>query len=94
MKKRSISATQFKAQCLALLDECEKRGTELVITKRGKPVARLVPLEPVSRRKPLGGRILGDIVGPIEVEWTPRPRKLEARFIGDVISPVEGEWIE
>ena len=38
---RTIEAEQFKAQCLALLDELESDG--LIITKGGKPVARVVP---------------------------------------------------
>ncbi len=40
---KSISATKFKERCLALLDELEPDG--LIITKNGKPVARLVPYE-------------------------------------------------
>ena len=69
MKKRTIPAAQFKTQCLGLLDEVEKGQTQLVITKRGRPVARVVPLERATPRKKLGGRILGDIVGSIEPEW-------------------------
>ena len=38
---RTIEAAQFKAQCLALLDELESEG--LIITRGGKPVARVVP---------------------------------------------------
>ena len=40
---RSISASSFKEQCLAILDNLSREG--LVITKRGKPVARLMPYE-------------------------------------------------
>lgn len=40
---RTIGAAQFKAQCLALLDEVDAEG--IVITKRGKPVAKLIPIE-------------------------------------------------
>ena len=68
MLERSPAA-QFKAQCLGLLDEVEKLQTQLVITKRGRPVARVVPLERATRPRKLGGRILGDIVGSIEPEW-------------------------
>jgi len=52
--------------CLRLIDEVAASGKSIVITKRGRPVARLVPVEP--ERKPLGGRwegrvrTLGDIV--------------------------------
>ena len=38
---RTIEAAQFKAQCLALLDDLESDG--LIITREGKPVARVVP---------------------------------------------------
>ena len=38
-----ISASDFKARCLALLDRVHDRGEAIVITKRGKVVARLVP---------------------------------------------------
>lgn len=69
MKKRSVPAAQFKAQCLGLLDEVERTRAELVITKRGKPVARVVPLERPANRKPLGGRLLGDLVHFGEPEW-------------------------
>jgi len=39
---REMNASKFKEQCLALLDELDSEG--IVITKRGKPVARLVPI--------------------------------------------------
>ncbi len=42
---RSIAASQFKARCLALLDEVAETKETLVVTKRGKPVARVVPAE-------------------------------------------------
>ena len=40
---KTIGAAKFKEQCLALLDELDPDG--LVITKRGKPVARVLPFE-------------------------------------------------
>lgn len=39
-----INASAFKARCLRLLDEVSRTGEELVILKRGRPVARLVPV--------------------------------------------------
>jgi len=45
MANRSIPATEFKARCLALLDEVAQRRETLVVTKRGKPVARVVPVD-------------------------------------------------
>ncbi len=69
-----IPAGEFKAKCLKLMDQVRESGREIVITKRGKPVAKLVPLEP-KERPPLFGcmkgsiEILGDIISPIDVEW-------------------------
>ncbi len=45
MAQRRISASEFKAKCLALLDEVAETRETLVVTKRGKPVARVVPAE-------------------------------------------------
>ena len=42
---RTIPAARFKAQCLKLLDEVAETGQTIVVTKRGKPVARLEPVE-------------------------------------------------
>jgi prevent-host-death family protein len=42
--KKLVSVSVLKARCLGLVDEVHKRGTEYVITKKGEPVARLVPL--------------------------------------------------
>ena len=51
MAEQSISASAFKARCLALLDDVAATGRSLVVTKRGRPVARLVPVEePASLR--------------------------------------------
>jgi len=70
---RMIKASEFKAKCLALLDEVERTGGRLVITKKGRPVADLVPHKP-AKRNLIGllkgrGEILGDIISPIDVEW-------------------------
>ncbi len=44
MVKRTVAAGQFKQGCLAILDEVAEQRIEVVITKRGKPLAKLVPL--------------------------------------------------
>ena len=68
-----IKASEFKAKCLALMDEVERTGQPVVITKKGKPVAELVPHRP--RTKNARGIlkdelfITGDIISPIDVEW-------------------------
>jgi len=71
--KREIPAGEFKAKCLHLLDEVQQSRKELVITKRGKPVARLAPIEQeipqIFGRMRGTIRILGDIVGPTGEKW-------------------------
>lgn len=62
-----INAAEFKAKCLKLLDEVAATHEPLVITKRGKPVARLVPIEEETAESMFGYlrgtvTILGDIV--------------------------------
>jgi len=75
---KTMPAGEFKAHCLQLLEQVRKTRTPLVITKRGKPVAKLVPPdEPAARVfDSLKGKIeiLGDIVSPItplEHWWKP-----------------------
>lgn len=72
---KTIAAGEFKAKCLHLLDEVAAHRTPLVITKRGKPVAKLVPIDDAKPADDIFGcmagtiQILGDIVGPLDVEW-------------------------
>jgi len=40
---QTLKASEFKAKCLKLMDEVQKTGNEIVITKNGKPVSKLVP---------------------------------------------------
>lgn len=66
---KTINASEFKAKCLALLDEVASSGELITILKRGKPVARLVPPTPRPARYPqdeLEGTvtIVGDILEP------------------------------
>jgi prevent-host-death family protein len=69
----TVNATEFKARCLELMDQVAATGNPLLITKRGRPVARLVPVE-VRPRSIVGAlrgtvRIQGDIVSPLDVRW-------------------------
>jgi prevent-host-death family protein len=72
--KRQIAAGEFKAKCLALLDEVQQKREEIVVTKRGKPVARIVPVEQ-EKKRPLFGymkgtfAITGDIMSPSGEIW-------------------------
>lgn len=67
---RSIPASTFKSKCLALLDRVAETGEPLVVTKRGRPVARVVPM-PSDQSGSLRGSVTvrGDIVGPILDFW-------------------------
>ncbi len=69
-----IAAGEFKTHCLNLMDQVKQRRCVFTITKRGKPVARLVPVEdeePVPVFGFLKGhaRINGDIVAPTGESW-------------------------
>lgn len=65
-----MQAGEFKAKCLAVLDEVASTGREMVITKRGRPIAKIVPLK-VAEAAPLEGLIeyQGDLISPVGVEW-------------------------
>ena len=68
MKTKTIPAGTFKARCLAIMDEVQSKRQAVVITKRGKPVAKLVPMEP--EKDDIFGffkgkiKITGDVVSP------------------------------
>lgn len=70
---RTIKASEFKARCLKLMDEVAQSGEEIVITKRGRPVSRLVPCRQQPERLFGADRdiigIHGNIVDPPDVEW-------------------------
>ena len=72
-ESRTVKASEFKATCLRLMDEVAESGEEIVITKNGRPTARLLPY-----RKRFGDwfgadrdriEIIGDIISPIDLEW-------------------------
>ncbi len=74
---KTIPAAKFKATCLALMDEVQAKREPVLVTKNGKPVAKLVPLDLPERKDPIDGfyfgkiEILGDIISPIysDDEW-------------------------
>ena len=70
---RTIKASEFKAKCLRLMDEVAESGEEIVITKNGRPVSRLLPYRKKTRmafgRNRDNIRVLGDIVEPMPAEW-------------------------
>jgi len=63
----------FKAQCLAVMDEVQAKCETVVITKHGKPVAKLVPADQGTdeiynflRGK---GAVIGDVISPAIEDW-------------------------
>ena len=52
MKHQVIGATEFKAKCLALLDQLQEQGGEITVTKRGKPVATVLPAKKRAWKSP------------------------------------------
>ena len=79
MKTKTIPAGAFKACCLAIMDEVQAKRQAVVITKRGKPVAKLVPVEQEQEKDEIFGFLKGK--GKIEIK-------------GDIISPAltPEEW--
>lgn len=70
---RTIKASEFKATCLKLMDEVAETGEEIIITKNGKPVAKLMPHQKQPQTFFGMGRgrmeILGDLDEPVDVVW-------------------------
>ena len=69
-----VSAADFKANCLALMEEVREHGVEFVITKHNQPVARLVPLLEQGLGKFIGRSAgvmteQGDLVAPLAPDW-------------------------
>ncbi len=67
---KTLTSTEFKAKCLAVLDEVARTGEPVTILKRGRPVAQLVPPVPWGKGYPqeeiIGTvRIKGDIIQPV-----------------------------
>lgn len=70
----SIPASQAKTHLLELLNTVDIKGESVIITKRGRPVAKLVPIEKAPPRRIFGYmkgsvKITGDIVGPEPDIW-------------------------
>lgn len=66
-----VSISKFKATCLALLEKVRKTGEPILVTRRGVPIAQVIPPPPATRPKSwIGslestGKITGDIVSPV-----------------------------
>ena len=70
----NVPAGEFKAHCLQLMDNVKDFRQEIVITKFGRPVAKLVPVEEQPKASPFGFLkdsvvIKSDIIAPIGEKW-------------------------
>ncbi len=67
---QTIQASEFKARCLALMDDVARSGEVLVVTKNGRPIAELRPYSGGRAGSPFGLHpkleITGDILSPVE----------------------------
>jgi len=73
----TVTISKFKATCLALLDRVKKTGQPILVTRKGEPIAQILPPPPPEKPESwLGsftssGKIVGDIISPAldEKEW-------------------------
>lgn len=73
---KEVAISEFKAKCLALLDQVQKTKQSIRVTRFGKPIAEVVPPSPLPVAEWMGSmkhriEILGDIVSPAneESDW-------------------------
>jgi len=70
---KQIAAGAFKARCLAVMKQVQSTGVPVLVTKRGAPMVKVVPIRP--EKDDIFGflkdeaKIVGDIESPIPVEW-------------------------
>jgi prevent-host-death family protein len=83
--KKTVGVTDFKARCLAILDEVARTGESVTVYRHGKPLARVLPVAGVDALHPqqqlIGSvEILGDVVTPLPAsEWELERRVVKPR---------------
>jgi prevent-host-death family protein len=68
----TLSVSEFKAKCLSVLQDVNKQKKRVIITKRGKPIAEVIPHESEDKEVPLEDTVvfMGDIISPVaEEDW-------------------------
>ena len=66
-----INAAEFRTKCFIILDQVQTTHREVIITKRGKPIAKIVHINQKEQKDPLlgaltgAGRTLGDLTQPV-----------------------------
>lgn len=69
---KALSVSEFKATCLSVLEDVNKQKTRVIITKRGKPIAEVIPYDPIKKDIPLKNTVkfMGDIISPVaDEDW-------------------------
>ena len=75
MFMKTMAVSEFKAHALQVLGDVDLTHEPVLITKRGKPLAKVIPISHEEEKKPLLGRLAGSIIGegdiisPIDAEW-------------------------
>ena len=72
-----INAAEFRSKCFKILQQVQTTHLEVIITKRGKPIAKIVHIEQSNQADPMigalsgVGRTVGDLTGPVvdPMEW-------------------------
>ena len=68
----SLSVSEFKSKCLSVLQDVDKQKKRVVITKRGRAIAEVIPYDPGEKETPLKDTVIfiGDIISPVaEEDW-------------------------
>jgi prevent-host-death family protein len=73
-RERQVSTSELKARCSELVRGVAARRETVIVTRRGRPVAKLVPVEPAGRGSLFGFargtiKIRGDLIAPVDVDW-------------------------
>lgn len=89
-----VAATEFKARCLELMDRVAEGRETYVITKRGRPVAKLVPADPPRKKSVFGCMVdqmelVGDLDKPL---WTEEQWKELERERAEQWKAWDREW--
>lgn len=71
MRERVVTVTEFKAKCLAILDEIDSQGGRVTVTRRGKPLAVVERPKPAKRESLIGRwegilEFKGDLIEPLD----------------------------
>jgi prevent-host-death family protein len=69
---KALSVSEFKSTCLAVLEDVNKLKKRVIITKWGKPIAEVIPYDPIKKDIPLKDTVkfMGDIISPVaEEDW-------------------------